>query len=214
MLNGRNLIRVCFQFVVSTTDQGGSTSRRMKRTRLLRRIRARMTTLRGRVDSIAVIIIVMWMGRRSVTDVESTRGAREMTGMRMNGCHLVRERGKPSEIGPGCDCYHRFDDSVARFYCQGRQVVFPCAAAQMRGSGVQPYLSSQNRVRYSRANSPAFLHSPQPFRRPQPPTFIIRILSQLAGLGSLHNPPTSCLSSTTVWLFLSPHHVLRRRRYQ
>jgi hypothetical protein len=69
---GRGLTGVCFKFVVSTTDQGGSTSHQMKKTRL-RRIRARMTTLRGRVDSIAVIVI-MWMGRGSVTNVESTSG--------------------------------------------------------------------------------------------------------------------------------------------
>ena len=71
MLNGWiDVLASVSKFVVSTTDRGGSTSRLTKKTRLIRRI---MTTLRGRVDSIAVIAIV-WMGRGSVTDVESTRG--------------------------------------------------------------------------------------------------------------------------------------------
>jgi hypothetical protein len=48
-------------------------SRQMMKTRL-RRIRARMTTLRGRVDSIGVIVIIMWTGRGGVTTVESTSG--------------------------------------------------------------------------------------------------------------------------------------------
>ena len=75
----------CFKSVAFITDQGGSTSHQMKKTRP-RPIRARMMTpLRGRVDSI-VVIAIMWMGRGGVTSVESTSGWVTGTStMRMNG---------------------------------------------------------------------------------------------------------------------------------
>ena len=71
MLNGTIDWRL-FQFVVSITDQGGSTSHQMK-TRP-RRIRARMTTLRGRLERVCVIDIdITIMQRKGRVTVESWR---------------------------------------------------------------------------------------------------------------------------------------------
>lgn len=62
-----------FQFVVSTIDQGGSTSHQMKIR--LGRSRARMTTLQDRVDSIAVIgTMQMGMGRGIAVESWSING--------------------------------------------------------------------------------------------------------------------------------------------
>ena len=84
------------QFVVSTIDQGDSTSHQMK-IRLGRSL-AQMTTLRDRVDSIAVIG-TMQMGRGIVVESWSINdwetGATET---RMNGSHRVRERANQTSV--------------------------------------------------------------------------------------------------------------------